>query len=348
MLDDLKMIHQRDARDALGAAGKQGRQLGHSFELLRFGLPSSYDVRHIHNVVFAGEGDMALGAELIGTWPTAGRPFVITQGQDLPSYMGTDTLFIAASLSGNETEVLEALAQAEAKGAQIVIIAQDGGALAGIARTMQYPMLTLPAVDGALSAYWYTFKAVLVVLESYGLIEGKIEELSAQIEWFTDQLRQWQPDMPVKSNPAKQIALELIGKSVVVYSGPRLNPVAYHWKAAINQYAKQVAWCGKYPNANYDDLAGWSKQPVHKPYSIVELRSSLEQMRIQKSYELAERLLSGLRPAPVIVEPAGGTLLRQLLYTAALGDFVSIYLALLGNVDPYSSKITDKFKKELP
>jgi hypothetical protein len=32
MLDDLKMIHERDAQDALGIAEKEGSQLAHAFQ----------------------------------------------------------------------------------------------------------------------------------------------------------------------------------------------------------------------------------------------------------------------------------------------------------------------------
>ena len=32
MLDDLKLIHERDAEDTLGIAERQGRQLAHKFE----------------------------------------------------------------------------------------------------------------------------------------------------------------------------------------------------------------------------------------------------------------------------------------------------------------------------
>ncbi len=66
-----------------------------------------------------------------------------------------------------------------------------------------------------------------------------------------------------------------------------------------------------------------------------------------KRFEVSERLLSGVRPAPIIIKPAGDTLLQQMLYAAALSDFVAIYLALLGGIDPLSGNIVDKLKKEL-
>ena len=59
MLDDLKMIHERDAQDALGIAEKQWQQLEHVYQV-------ELSLGKIQNIVFAGMGGSALAA-LIGT-----------------------------------------------------------------------------------------------------------------------------------------------------------------------------------------------------------------------------------------------------------------------------------------
>ena len=66
-----------------------------------------------------------------------------------------------------------------------------------------------------------------------------------------------------------------------------------------------------------------------------------------KRFEVGERLLSGLRPAPNVVEVQGKNLLEQLLWAIAFGDFVTIYLALLNNVNPTPVDLVEKFKTEL-
>ncbi len=66
-----------------------------------------------------------------------------------------------------------------------------------------------------------------------------------------------------------------------------------------------------------------------------------------KRFEVAERLLSGRRPAAHMVEAHGSNVLEQLLWTIAYGDFVSIYLALLNNQDPSPVDLVEKFKKTL-
>ena len=94
-------------------------------------------------------------------------------------------------------------------------------------------------------------------------------------------------------------------------------------------------------------MIGWSSHPIEKPYGIVDLRSNLEHPRVQKRFEVTEKLLSGRRPAPNVVQVKGETILEQLLWAVAYGDFVSIYLALLNNVNPAPVELVEKFKIEL-
>jgi glucose/mannose-6-phosphate isomerase len=66
----------------------------------------------------------------------------------------------------------------------------------------------------------------------------------------------------------------------------------------MNENAKNVAWTNQYPEFNHNEFVGWSSHPTQKPYAVVEIRSNLENERIQKRFEVTEQLLSGLRPVP--------------------------------------------------
>ena len=44
---------------------------------------------------------------------------------------------------------------------------------------------------------------------------------------------------------------------------------------------------------------------------------------------------------------AGKSVMEQLLWGCILGEFVSVYVAVLNNVDPTGLEIVDKLKKEL-
>jgi len=341
MLDDLKYIHQRDAQDALGKAEKQWQQLQHDFGVTW--QPSG----EISNVVLAGMGGSAWPGLFVQTWPGLNVPFEIVRNYTLPTYANEKTLFISSSYSGNTEETLSALSDAEAKNAQIVVVTA-GGKLMEIAKQKGYPLFAIPPGLQPRMSSMYFWVAFVQLFEGIGLVaKGSQEELAGTSQWLSEQISSWKPEVATDNNPAKKLALELMGKSIVVYSGPLLFPAANKWKICFNENSKNLAWCNFYPEFSHNEFIGWSGQPVDKPFAVVEIQSSLEHDRVQKRFEVSQRLLSGKRPAPEVVMPKGENVLQQLLWTMTFGDYVSIYLALLNNVDPTPVDLVEKFKVEL-
>jgi glucose/mannose-6-phosphate isomerase len=344
MLDDLKYIHDRDPQDALGVAGKQWEYLVHNFDIDYEKLKT--DFTGVENVILAGMGGSALPGVILSSWPRLKVPFEIVRNYSLPDYVGNKTLFISSSYSGNTEETLEALQEAENKGARVVVIAA-GGKLAEIARQKNYPLFAVPDGIQPRMATLFFLNAFVKLLEPLGLTGSGTEELVEVAEWLKNEVGAFGAEIPASRNRAKQVALELMGKTVIMYAGPLLFPAANKWKICMNENAKNTAWVNQYPEFNHNEFIGWSSHPTEKPFAVVEIRSKLEHPRILKRFEVTERLLSGKRPSPIVVEPKGETLLRQLAWSIVMGDFVSVYLALLNGVNPTPVDLVEKLKVEL-
>ena len=341
MLDDLKLIHELDSNDTLGIAEKQWQQLRYRFEVDVSG-------QGIENIVFSGMGGSSLSALISISWPGYKIPFEIVRNYDIPDYVSSKTLFVASSYSGNTEETLSALDKAIKKRARVVVIT-GGGKLADIAKENNFPVAILPKAEQPRYAVFYSLKALVDILSSAGLVdEKKVKlELDYASKFLNGIAKRWQAIIPVDNNLAKQIALEAVGKSVVIYAGPKLMPVAYKWKISFNENAKQIAWWNQYPEFNHNEFIGWTEQPTIKPYLIIDLRSNLEDPRIQKRFELSAKLLSGKRPNPMIVIPEGTNILEQMIYGIMLGDFTTLYAAILNGLNPAPVNLVEKLKKEL-
>ncbi len=344
MLDDLKYIHSKDSYDALGVVGKQWEQLKQTYELPAIDKKFS-------NIVHAGMGGSALWAIVAQSWPIFTLPFEILKDYDIPPYVDSSTLFIAASVSGNTEETLSALAQAEERGAFIVAISA-GGKLEEIAKSKNYPFIKLPEVRPPRYGMFNGLKGLTLLGEQLGILkaENAVTEIEAAADFVKQAIDGWKPDVPTEQNLAKQLALECAGTSVVIYSGPTLSPAAHKWKIGFNENAKNVAWEYTFPEFNHNEFTGWSSHPVDKPYKIFYLLSSYDNDRIKKRFELSDKLLSGRWPSPIRVEVEGETRLEQLLWSITLGDFVSVYTALLNGTSPIdmgNDDIIEKFKNEL-
>lgn len=340
MLDDLKLIHERDKEDALGVAEKQWQQLTHKYD-----VSVSFD--GIKNIVLAGMGGSAFPAVFLRSWPGTNVPLEVVRDYNLPEYVSEETLFISSSYSGNTEETLNALTEAETKKAKIVVVSA-GGKLMEAAKAKNYPLFEIPGGIQPRMSSFYFLAAFTQLLEPLGLVkEGSVAELASAGEWLKDQTGNWQAVIPTETNPAKKLALELVGKSVVVYSGPKLFPSANKFKICMNENAKNVAWVNQYPEFNHNEFIGWSSHPVEKPYAVVEIRSNLEHPRIAKRFEISEQLLSGLRPSPEVIVPEGDSLIKQLLWTSNFCDYASLYVALLNGIDPTPVDLVEKLKQLL-
>ncbi len=341
MLDDLKYIHERDAQDALGVVEKQWQQLTHEFGV------TVTPREEIRNIVITGMGGSSWPAQYIQSWPGTKVPMDISRTYTVPAYVNQHTLVVATSYSGNTEETLASLADAESKGAQIVVFA-SGGKLQELAQEKQLPLYVIPSGTQPRMSSFYFIAAYLELLGPLGLIDPvSMDERRQVSEWLSGIVGTWRADVVTMQNPAKQLALELSGKTAIIYSGALLAPVANKMKICMNENAKNLAWWNQYPELNHNEFIGWTSHPVEKPFGVVEIRSSLEHPRIQKRFEVTERLLSGMRPAPHVINAEGETLPQQIFWSSMFGDFVCTYVALLNGINPTPVDLVEKFKAEL-
>ena len=340
ILDNPQVLSQRDPQNALGIALNQCDYFSATFE-------ASFEPKgQIENIVWAGMGGSALPMVVVEAWPRLKIPFQVVRNYAIPPYVSDKTLFIASSYSGNTEETLEALSHAEAAGAQIAVVAA-GGKLAEIASEKGYPLFSIPGGIQPRMATFYFVSAFLAIIRPLDVTVEDVSELQSVGPWLREQLSSFGAETPTSENYAKQLAIQLVGKTTITYAGPLLFPAANKLKICMNENAKNTAWTNQYPEFNHNEFIGWSSHPVEKPFAVVEFRSNLEHERVQKRFEVSERLLSGMRPSPIVITPKGETLLQQLAYSFALADFASIYVAVLNGVNPTPVELVEKLKVEL-
>jgi len=345
MLDDANVIKQRDPKNALEVAADQWKQVQYPAEV----ADGDHDGRAIARVVIAGMGGSALAALLAkaSLETTLSMPFEVVRDYDLPAYVDASTLVIASSYSGNTEETLNSLQQAQERGAQVGVLAA-GGKLVERAEADKIAHVVIPAGLQPRMAVLFNLKALVVLLEHFGVVDHSlVEQIMAPAEWLRAETAQWLPDVPTDKNYAKQLALLAVGKSAVFYGGRLTGPVAYKWKISWNENAKNLSFWNTYPEVNHNEFIGWSSHPVDKPFAVFDLKSSFENPRILKRFEVTDKLLSGLRPKAIPVQLAGDNPTAQLLWGSILADFVSIYLAILNGVDPTPVDLVEKFKAEM-
>ncbi len=343
VLDDLKMIHERDAQDALGIAEKQWEQYVYNFQF------SWEPAKPVHEVIVAGMGGSGLAAKAYKDTSRLKVPFEVLQDYTLPDRADENTLLVCVSYSGNTEETLSVFSQATSneQSKPMVVVITSGGELLELAKKQGLPYLLLPTGYQPRYTFGFQYRALAELLGCAGLEDEAVVKLESAAESLKLQITQWVPTVATAENPAKQLALEIMGSSPVIYASSLFGAVAYKWKISFNENAKNVAWHGLYPEFNHNEFLGWSSHPVDKPYKVIDLRSNLDHPQIQKRFEVSDRLLSGKRPAATAVNLQGDNVLEQMLAGVAMGDFASLYLALLNGLNPTPVDLIAKMKSEL-
>lgn len=344
ILDDANQIRQRDTKNALGMAGEEPKQLTQALELAN--IPTEFPT--FDHVVVAGMGGSALAGDMLRDWLDLPVPFQVVKDYVLPKYVGSTTLVIACSFSGNTEETVAAYEDARAKGAHVAIAAGKGKLLE-TAKTEKLPYVVMP-YDGVTPRMFLptNVRAFIQLFVAYNIVDHSVLlELESAAANLADVSKVWGIGVPFKENPAKQLAWHCAGKTPVFYAGPRFRSAAYKWKIAINESAKNTAWCDEYSEFNHNEFMGWASHPIEKPFAVFDIRSSFDDPRIARRFEISNRLLSGLRPKETEIALEGETMLEQFLWSNIFADYVSAYLGILNGVDPAPVPLIEKLKSEL-
>lgn len=345
MLDDLNVLKQRDPSGALTVASDQANQANFVAEVVN--KPTEKPV--FKNIIVTGMGGSALAALIAKVWlkTEITMPFEVVRTYDLPKYVGSDTLVIASSYSGNTEETISCLQQAGEKGAKMAVIA-SGGKLVQMAQEGNFAHVVLPGGLQPRFGVIYNLRALIALLADFGVVSAdKLEEIATTADWLASETAKWGADVPEKENFAKQLAQKAVGKTAIFYGGTLTAPVAYKWKISWNENAKNVAFWNEIPEFSHNEFMGWASHPVEKPFAVFDLVSNFEHPQIIKRFEISDRLLSGMRPKSTVIDLAGDTLIAQMLWGSILADYVSVYVAVLNGVDPTPVALIEKLKAEL-
>jgi glucose/mannose-6-phosphate isomerase len=276
-------------------------------------------------LMVCGMGGSAIGGDLaaaaLGDRLT--RPLLTVRGYGLPSWATPEWAVLCSSYSGNTEETLACFAAAEVLGARR-LVASTGGELVDGARESGVPVIGLPGILPApRTAVAYMLVCASEVAAAVGVaprIHTEIDAAAAFLERESGGLQE----------RAEEIVAQL-GDTVVVVTGADLTaPVARRWKTQINENAESPAFFSELPEADHNELCGWSGGEL----SAVMLEDSDQHPRERRRFELTAELIRASGAEAVQIETEGETRIARLLWATMLGDLVSLKIAEARGVDP--------------
>jgi len=302
----------------------------------------------ISNIVVCGMGGSAIGADLVRSY-LADRmtmPMAVCRHYSLPNFVNSSSLVIGSSYSGNTEETLSAVQEAADIGAKVICIT-TGGKLADMAASGGWTAVKIPPGMSPRAALPYSFAPLLVLMSRLGIVDGCDGDLDKAIDAAEIRVKGYAID--TAGNTAAELAENIHGRIPVIYSGPDyFDAVAVRFKGQICENSKQLAFVNVYPEYNHNELVGWE---IFKPFVekliVLTLRDTEDHPRVSARMNIVGKLFSDRGVEAVDLNSDGDSRLSRMISLIQLGDFVSVYLALLNGADPTPVKVIDHLKSEL-
>jgi glucose/mannose-6-phosphate isomerase len=302
----------------------------------------------IANVIIAGMGGSGIGGELLKDYARgkAQIPIEISRDYTLPNYANKQSLVLVVSYSGDTEESLSAFLDAVRRRCMIFCIS-SGGSLLIHAAKLGVPLIRVPTGMPPRAASPYLLVPQLVLLEKLNLVNGVSGDLEEAFRVIERVSRENAPEKPTEKNSAKSLAIGLNGTVPVIYGFGVYRAVAQRWKQQFNENAKVPAKWETFPELDHNEIVGWEKAgDITDCFSTVFIRDKKEPQDVWSRIETTKVLMpEKSKQFEVYAQGEGG--LAKMLSAILVGDFASIYLAILRKTDPTPVKTINTLKKKL-
>ncbi|MBI6546437.1 MAG: bifunctional phosphoglucose/phosphomannose isomerase [Cyanobacteria bacterium NC_groundwater_1444_Ag_S-0.65um_54_12] len=336
LLDDLAYLRSGDPQDMLGYVARLPDMTTMAFARGAAWLPP---VAKPDRIAVVGMGGSAISGDLARTllvsrWEV---PIAVIRQASLPSWLKTEsTLLIFLSYSGETAETCQAFQETLAYDFPVAAVT-CGGTLGNLAAARGAPVLQL-------TPGWQPRAALG---ELYFTLLGMLSCLGAPVDpgpasFRLARLREdYGPN--ASGNLAKQLAADLARFFPVILGvAGSTEAVALRWKCQLNENAKRTCLYNIFPELTHNEIVNLVESPEERTFVV--LRDPLDSSLINRQIRHTRELLGGLTHDLLA---SGDDPLERQLSLLYLGDYVSVYLALLRGIDPTPVSPITALKKRM-
>jgi glucose/mannose-6-phosphate isomerase len=191
---------------------------------------------------------------------------------------------------------------------------------------------------------------LLVALEKLKVVSSVSESLSEAIRLLKGISAANSPENCTVDNFSKTLASNICATVPVVYGFGIYRSVAQRFKQQFNENSKVPSKWEFFPELDHNEIVGWEKAGKQaKTFSTIFIRDKSEPSEIRSRIETTKALMLPTSSKLFEVWSQGKSDLAKMLSTICIGDFTSVYLAILRKVDPTPVKtiaaLKDKMKQ---
>jgi glucose/mannose-6-phosphate isomerase len=349
MLDEIKQIDQIDTTHMLDTFMEYPNQINEALEIAQ--NTQFEKIIRIDNVIITGMGASGITGEIIGHLfrDRIEVPIIVNREYDLPKWAKKNSLTIFVSYSGNTEETLSSLKLASQRKCHILCIS-SAGKLQDMAEKRELPFFQVPLNLQPREAIIYLFFIIIHIFRTLGLIKNTLDaDIQEAIHLLQELVEHNNKTIPATENRAKQVAQKIHHTIPQIYGWGIYSPISKRWRTQFNENSKLIAREDNLTECNHNDIVGWSNNPeVSKQFTCILFRDKEEEtIYLSTRLEFMKDLFLSANANIIEVSPRGKSRLAKTLYLLCLGDFISVYLALLRDIDPAPIDVIKELKQRL-
>ncbi len=351
-LDDLQRISGLDTDDMFGMVFTWPKLIekimNQTIDIPLEISVGSYHISYkneISNILICGMGGSAVSGDYISTYyaNSLTQPIIVRRNYTIPNFASINTLVIAISYSGNTEETISGLNAAIKNRCPIICIG-SGGKLEEFSIANRIPFFRIPAGNQPRASFPLLLFPILKILDAMNVVKLDSNVIQEIIRSLKKQRELIRPQTLTSENQAKQLAIKLHNYVPVIWS-PYFC-VANRLKCQINENSKQLAIAEELPELNHNHIVGFQSLRKDNPFIVVILRFPSEHPNVSLRFDISTEIIKQ-KVKILKIQIDSGDLLTQLITATYLGDYISIYLALLNNQNPNTVDSIDFLKEQM-
>jgi glucose/mannose-6-phosphate isomerase len=346
ILDNLTRIKQVDKSNMLSFCVDAPKYYG---EAARLAQAVSIDYPEPKIIIVAGMGGSGIGGELLKDWTRdkIAVPIEVNREYRLPAYADKNTLVIVVSYSGETEESLSVFLDAIERRCMIICIS-SGGTLREFANKLNIPHLLVPSGMAPRATLPYLFIPLPILLEKIDLVSDVEQEISETVKVLNQVIDANSPEKRFNDNFSKMLASSICGTIPVVYGFGFYRAVAQRFKTQLNENSKVPAKWEFFPELNHNEIVGWEAvDELSKYFSIILIRDDDEPRWIRQRIETTKELICKESVKTFEIQSIGKSRMAKMSSIICTGDFTSVYLAVLREIDPTPVRTISVLKEKI-
>ncbi len=347
-----KNIQQLDSQNMLSSIEVLDKQCSDAWSAsTQIHFPEHYS--EIDRIVLFGMGGSALGIHVIQALLSdqITVPIQIVNDYDIPGTVNERTLAILSSYSGTTEETVNASKTILDKTNKVFVVT-TGGDLQQFAEEHNVPAYIFdpqynPSKQPRM-AVGYSIMGICGALSSLGVLSLTDNDIAEATAYIASLHEQHGAEVALDDNAAKQLAQKMHETLPVLVSSEFLEGSTHVFTNQINENAKQFAVRFPIPEMNHHLIEGL----VHARESLdrllfVFITSDLYHERNQLRHKITDQVVQNNNIPSTTLSLQGKNKLHQALELLLIGSYISLYLAILNNLDPSPIPNVNFLKDEL-